>query len=149
MTRDALEEVITAKIEELKNLPAISADMIMLSAASNGLYQIKTSAKTEEQINNYFEAQPRLKLVAITDQLDRLVTSLEQCKDLEEFPAGRQLVRWEVVRFEVEHVRTVARDILQQVETVCQCLLEGHWPSASTLEIINQMLRGETPQQWR
>ena len=148
VTRDALEEVITGKIEELKNLPGITADMIMLSPASNGLYQMKTSAKTSAHITNYFEDQPRLKLVAITAQLDRLVRSLEQCGDYEEFP-GRSLVRWEVVRFEIDHVRSVARDILQQVESLYQCLLEGRWPSASTLEIINQMLRGQTPQQWR
>ena len=34
-TRDALEEIITEKIEELKNIPGIKSNMIMLAPASD------------------------------------------------------------------------------------------------------------------
>ena len=150
-TRDALEEVITERIEELKNLPAITSNMIMLSSASDGLYQIKTSAKSSNHIRNYFETQTeaQLKLHGISSLLARLSHSLEKCRDYQEFTLARLLVRWEVVKLEIDHVQTVSRQILEETERLCQTLTEGHWPSTSTREIINQMMRGHTPSQWR
>ena len=146
-TRDALEEVITQRIEELKNLPGITSNMVMLSSAADGLYQRLTSARSSENINNYFASQSQL--TGITDLLSRLSSSLEKSSEYEEFGLGRLLVRWEVVKFQIDHVKRVAGEILEEIQRLYQCLLQAHWPSAETRDIVQQITRGHTPSQWR
>ena len=147
LTRDALEEVITEKIEDLKNLPGITSNVVMLSFAADGLYERLTSARTFNHISKYFASETHL--TGLTDLLSRLSKSLGKSLEYEEFSLGRLLVRWEVVKFEIDHVKRVSEEILEEIQRLNQCLLQGQWPASSTRDIINQMMRGQTPSQWR
>jgi hypothetical protein len=54
-----------------------------------------------------------------------------------------------VARLEVEHVVRAAARVREDIDSVELCLLEGFWPSPSTLATIQHVLSGSTPPHWR
>ena len=147
-TREALEEIITERTEELKNIPKITSGLIMLSPAADRLYQINTSSQTASFIKFYFESRSKFQVLETMDILQGLVKILEKPDQFGEF-AGDALVRWQVVRFEIEHTQRAARTILESVDRIDLCLLEGFWPSEETLNTLSYIFRGQTPPAWR
>ena len=147
-TRDALEEIITIKIEELKNIPGITSDMIMLAPAADDLYQIKTSSKMSNHIVNFFQNHSNQKVEEAVTQLSLLLPILEKAQKLEDFTVS-SLIRWKIIGFEVEHVKKSAERIIEELERINKCFLGGDWPSGKTLKIINDIMGGRTPAGWR
>ena len=147
-SRDALEEVITEKTEELKNIPKITSQMLMLSPAADRLFQIKMSHQTVSHIRRYFELQTSLQAAETTELLQKLIKILEKPKSYEEFNITA-LTRWKVIKFEIEHVKKVAEKILEEINRIDLCLLEGFWPSPETLSVLNFILKQLTPPSWR
>ena len=147
-TRDALEEIITEKIEELKNIPGIKSNMIMLAPASDQLYQIKASTKIASHILDFFGSQTDFKTEQVIHQLRILQNILEKSLNLEAYPRSH-LVRWQIVGFEIEHVKNSANLILDDVDRCSRCLVDGDWPSSKSLSFIMDILNDRTPPKWR
>ena len=147
-TRDALEEIITLKIEELKNIPGITSGMIMLAPAADDLYQIKTSSKMSNHIVNFFQNHSNLKMEEAVTQLSILLPILEKAQILGDFTVS-SLIRWKIIGFEVKHVKKSAERIIEELERINKCFLGGDWPSGKTLKIINDIIEGKTPAGWR
>ena len=147
-TRDALEEIILSKIEELKNIPGITYDMIMLAPASDDLYQISTSSKISSHIVNFYEVSSDLKVEEALKNLNKLTEILEKGLKLENFPLNN-LIRWNIVGFEVLHVKKASKSIVEELQRIMQCFVDGDWPSDTTLDLIHQILNGKTPVSWR
>ena len=147
-TRDALEEIILSKIEELKNIPSLTYDMIMLAPASDDLYQISTSSKISSHIVNFYEISSDLKVEEAQINLNKLAEILEKSLKLENFPLNN-LIRWNIIGFEVLHVKKAAKSIIEELQRIMQCFVDGDWPSDTTLKLIQQILNGKTPVSWR
>ena len=147
-TRDALEEIILSKIEELKNIPGLTYDMIMLAPASDDLYQISTSIKISSHIVNFFDVSSNLKVEEAQINLNKLTEILNKGLKLENFPLNN-LIRWNIVGFEVLHVKKAAKSIMEELQRIMQCFIDGDWPSDTTLALIHQILNGKTPVSWR
>ena len=147
-TREALEEIITEKIEELKNIPAIKSNMIMLGAASDDLYQMKASSKLSSYMVRFFGDQRESKMNAALLQLSLLQKVLDNTTKLEPFPFTH-LVRWQIVGFEVNHVKAAAKKLMEDVENMTRCLIDGDWPSKTSEQMIQDILENRTPKQWR
>ena len=147
-TRYALEEIITEKTEELKNIPKITSQMVMLSPAADRLYQIKMSYQTVGHIKLYFESQRNGRVVETTELLQKLIKILEKPRSYEDFNISG-LTRWKVVKFKIEHVKRVVERILEEIDRIDLCLLEGYWPSPQTLTTLKYILKQLTPPAWR
>ena len=120
----------------------------MLSPAADRLFQIKMSHQTVSHIRRYFELQTSLQAAETTELLQKLIKILEKPKSYEEFNITA-LTRWKVIKFEIEHVKKVAEKILEEINRIDLCLLEGFWPSPETLSVLNFILKQLTPPSWR
>ena len=147
-TRDALEEIILSKIEELKNIPGITYDMVMLAPASDNLYRISSSSKISSHIVNFYEGSSEIKVEEALKSLHKLTEILEKSLKLEKFPLNN-LIRWNIVGFEVLLVKKAAKSIIEELQRIMECLVNGDWPSETTLKLIQNILDGKTPINWR
>ena len=150
LTREALEREITARTEELRNLPGTTAAMVMLAPAADRLHQIVMSQATLRHVRSFGEDGGQ-HLSEATEQLQRLIKVVEEPEGWE-VPGpgpGQELARVQVARLEGEHVRKMARGIREEIDSVELCLMEGYWPSPDTLTNIEHILGGTTPPGWR
>ena len=151
LSRKALEQVINSKTDELRNLPDITANKVMLSPAADRLLQIVVSASTLAQVKSFTDEAGTLHIAEATELLQKLIKVLDQParwpKQVGSTGGESAMVR--VVRLEVEHVEKEAHKIREEIDNMELCLLEGFWPSPATLNTIRQVLEGLTPLQWR
>ena len=67
---------------------------------------------------------------------------------MEKFPLNN-LIRWNIVGFEVLLVKKAAKSIIEELQRIMECLVNGDWPSETTLKLIQNILDGKTPINWR
>ena len=151
LSRKALEQVINSKTDELRNLPDITANKVMLSPAADRLLQIVVSASTLAQVKSFTDEAGTLHIAEATELLQKLIKVLDQPArwPKQVVSTGGESAMVRVVRLEVEHVEKEAHKIREEIDNMELCLLEGFWPSPATLNTIRQVLEGLTPLQWR